>query len=211
VADLALSWYVDFPSIRTVDLDIAELPSNDREMLEVATELMSAALEEVEGVLKESAASMDLVVIVPSPTSTGEGMGASLPQLAESVTTVPTAPVVGATEGVVGGEGPSSPRTVAAAAKEVLVSSQPDVASQVRDAPEGTTRAASPEIQEAEQGLGAALSQGAASGEAHALELSLAPWAAAFEAGDDTEDYEEAAASNTLERSWRGHTTCSMS
>jgi hypothetical protein len=31
---------MDFPSIRTIDLDAAELPSNDREMLEVATELM---------------------------------------------------------------------------------------------------------------------------------------------------------------------------
>jgi hypothetical protein len=31
---------MDFPSIRTIDLDAAELPSNDWEMLEVATELM---------------------------------------------------------------------------------------------------------------------------------------------------------------------------
>jgi hypothetical protein len=31
---------VDFPGIRTIDLDAPKLPSNDREMLEVATERM---------------------------------------------------------------------------------------------------------------------------------------------------------------------------
>jgi hypothetical protein len=44
------------------------------------------------------------------------------------------------------------------------------------------------------------LSQGAASGEDEALELARTPWAAAFGAGDDAEDDEEAAACNTLER-----------
>jgi hypothetical protein len=44
------------------------------------------------------------------------------------------------------------------------------------------------------------LSQGATSGEAQALELACAPWAAAFEVGDDVEDDEEAATCNTLER-----------
>jgi hypothetical protein len=45
------------------------------------------------------------------------------------------------------------------------------------------------------------------SGEARILELACAPWVAAFEAGDDTEDDEEAAACNTLERglSWAHH------
>jgi hypothetical protein len=36
--DLELCRYVDFPGIRTIDLNAPELPSNDREMLEVATE-----------------------------------------------------------------------------------------------------------------------------------------------------------------------------
>jgi hypothetical protein len=36
-ADLSLSRYVDFPDIGTIDLNTAELPSNDQEMLEVAT------------------------------------------------------------------------------------------------------------------------------------------------------------------------------
>jgi hypothetical protein len=44
------------------------------------------------------------------------------------------------------------------------------------------------------------LSEGATSGEAQALNIACTPWVAAFEAGDDTEDDEEAAACNTLER-----------
>jgi hypothetical protein len=62
------------------------------------------------------------------------------------------------------------------------------------------TSAASPEIQEAEEGMGAALSQGAMSGEAQALKLACTLWEAAFEAGDNTEDDKEVAACNTLER-----------
>jgi hypothetical protein len=128
---------VDFTGIETIDLDTPELPSNDREMLEVVTELMfaypsvldtiasvasalhqdegagglapPATPEAVEGVLEEFAANMESVVIVPPPTSIGEGMGAFLPQPAEAVTAEPNAPVVGATESVVGEGGPSSP------------------------------------------------------------------------------------------------------
>jgi hypothetical protein len=37
-ADLSSSRYVEFPGIRTIDLDTTELLSNDREMLEVLTE-----------------------------------------------------------------------------------------------------------------------------------------------------------------------------
>jgi hypothetical protein len=108
--------------------------------------------------------------------------------------------MVDVVEGVVAGAGPSSPRPVAAVAGEVLVPSQPAATPQERDALEGTTRAASPEIQEAEENPGAALSQDVGSGEAQVIELDCAPWAAVFEAGDDSEDDEEAAACNTLER-----------
>jgi hypothetical protein len=62
------------------------------------------------------------------------------------------------------------------------------------------TKAASPEIQEAEKGAGASLLQGAASGEAQTLELTCTSWAATSEPGDDNEDDEEVAARNTLER-----------
>jgi hypothetical protein len=42
VMDQAVCRYVDFPSIGVVDFDAPELPSNDWEMLEVATERMFA-------------------------------------------------------------------------------------------------------------------------------------------------------------------------
>jgi hypothetical protein len=233
--DLSSSRYMDFPGIGTIDLDAVELPSNDWEILVVATEQMfadpstldaitsvtsalrqdegaggsvpSVASEAAERVLGESAAGTESVVIVSPPTPVGEGMGASQTQPTEAVTVVPATLVVGTVEGVVGGAGPSSPRPVVAAVEEVLMPSQPAVAPQERDAPEGATRAASPEIQEAEENSGMALSQGVGSGEAQVLELACAPWAAAYEAGDDTEDDEEAAACNTLKRglAWACH------
>jgi hypothetical protein len=122
--------------------------------------------ETAEGLLEESTAGTELAVVVSPPSPIREGAGASLPQPAEVVTAAPTASVVGVAEGVVGEVGPSSPRSVAAAVEEVLVSGHPAVAPQERVALEGTTRAVSPEIQEAEEGLGAVLSQGAASSEA---------------------------------------------
>jgi hypothetical protein len=108
--------------------------------------------------------------------------------------------VVDVVEGGAGGVGPSSPRSIAAVGEEVLVPSQPAAASQEHDAPEGTTRAASQEIQEVEEGSGAALLQGATGGESQALELARTPWVVAFETDDDTKDDEEAATINTLER-----------
>jgi hypothetical protein len=52
------------------------------------------------------------------------------------------------------------------------------------------------------------LLQSTTSGEAQALELSRAPWTAAFEVGEDAKDDEEAATCNTLERGlvWARHT-----
>jgi hypothetical protein len=227
VADLASCRYVDFPVIRIIDLDTPELPSNDREMLEVAMERMftdplisdtiasvTSALRQDEGaggstppaaseaaveVLEESTTGTESVVDVSPPSLNREGTSASLPQPAETNAAAPTASVVDVVEGVVGGAGPSSPWPVVAATEEDLVTSQPAAAPQERVAPEGTTRAASPEIQEAEEGSGIALSQGAASGGAQALELACTSWVAAFEVGDDTEDDEEAAVCNTLE------------
>jgi hypothetical protein len=108
--------------------------------------------------------------------------------------------VADAAESVVGEAGPSSPRSVAAAAEEVLMSGEPAAALQERVVPEGMTRAASLEIQEAEEGMGAALLQGTGSGDAQSLELACTSWAAAFESGDDAEDDKEVAMHNTLER-----------
>jgi hypothetical protein len=79
------------------------------------------------------------------------------------------------------------------------VPDEPAGAVQERAPPEGTTRAASLEIQDAEE-AGAALLQGASSGEAQPLELACSSWVATSESGDDAEDDEEVAARNTLER-----------
>jgi hypothetical protein len=103
-------------------------------------------------------------------------------------------------EGVVKEAWSSSPRSVAADADEVVVPDEPATALQERVAPEDTTRSVSPEIQEAEEGAGAALLQGAAGGEAQTLELACTSWAATSESSDDAEDDEEVAARNTLER-----------
>jgi hypothetical protein len=174
VTDLSSSQYVDSPSIRTIDLDATELLSNDREILEVATEQMftdpsildtiasvasallqdegaggsapPAASEVAEGGLEESAVGMESVVIASPPTPAREGTGASLPQPAEAVTTAPAASVVGAVEGVVRGAVPSSPRPVAATVEEVPVLSQPAAAPQEHDTTEGATRATSLKI-----------------------------------------------------------------
>jgi hypothetical protein len=228
VMDLAACQYVDFPGIGTIDLDAPELPSNDREMLEVAIEQMfaepsiletitsvasvlrqyegsggsapPAAPEAVEGASEDSTAVAESAVVVSVPSPTREDQGASVPQPAETVASVPTVAVADVAEGVVGEAGPSSPRPVDAATEEVLVPGEPAAASQERVAPKGTTRAASPEIQGAEEGTGAALLQGAVSGEARTLELVCTPWVAAFESSDDTEDDEEVATRNTLER-----------
>jgi hypothetical protein len=99
VMELSTCQYVDFHGIGVVDLDALELPSNDREMLEVATEQMftepsiletivsvslalhqyecagsfapPAASEAAEAVPEESAADMESVAIVSAspPTS----------------------------------------------------------------------------------------------------------------------------------------------
>jgi hypothetical protein len=93
-------------------------------------------------------------------------------------------------EAVVGGEGTSPPRLVAAEAEgvETRVLDEPATVVQESVVPETTTRATSPEIQGAEE-TGASLSQGAVGGEARTLELACTSWAA-------TSD-EEAAARHT--------------
>jgi hypothetical protein len=174
VTNLATCWYVDFPNIGTIDLDTLELPSNDQEMLEVATKRMfaepsildtitsvvsvlrqyegvggsalPAASEAAERVLEESTTGTESDVVVSPPSPAGEGTGASLPHPAEVVTAAPAASVVDVAEGLLREVGPPSPRPVATATEEILRSGQPAAPSQECDTPEGTTSAASPEI-----------------------------------------------------------------
>jgi hypothetical protein len=91
------------------------------------------------------------------------------------------------------------------------VSSQPIAASQERDAPEGTTRAASPEIQEAEEGSRAALSQGAASGDALALDLARAPWRLPLRPVMTPRTMRRLRRATPLSTGWHGHAAHSMS
>jgi hypothetical protein len=107
--------------------------------------------------------------------------------------------VADAAESVVREAGPASPRPVATAAEEVLVPGKPATAPPEHVTPEAMTRAASPEIQEAEEDTGTDLLQEAASGKAQTLELACTSWAAAFESSDDTEDDKEVMACSTLE------------
>jgi hypothetical protein len=101
VMDLVVFQYVDFPGIGTIDLDAPELPSNDREMLELVMKRMfaepstldtitsvtsalrqyegvgssasPAAPEVAEGVFKESAADVESAVIMLAPSLTRDG------------------------------------------------------------------------------------------------------------------------------------------
>jgi hypothetical protein len=171
---------VDFPGIGIIDLDATELLSNDREILEAATERMFAdssvldantsvlpmlrqdegdgglvppvAPKEAEGVLGEPTAGTESVVIEPPPMPAGESTDAPLLEPVEAVVDAPTPSVVSAAEGAIAGAGPSSSQLVAAAVEEVPVLSQAAVVPQERDAPEATTRAASPQERNAPEG-----------------------------------------------------------
>jgi hypothetical protein len=110
------------------------------------------------------------------------------------------AAAVGATEDVVGEAGSASPHMVAAGVDEAVGPGEPAADLQERVAPEEAARATSPEILEAEEDAGAALLQGTVSGETQTLELACTSWAATSEPGDNTEDDEEVAARNALER-----------
>jgi hypothetical protein len=107
----------------------------------------------------------------------------------------------GAAKVVVREEGSLPPRPVAADAEgvETRVPDEPTVVVQESAAPEMMTRAASLVIQEAEE-MGASLSQGVVGGEARTLELVCTSWVASSGLDVDSEDDEEAAACNTLER-----------
>jgi hypothetical protein len=73
------------------------------------------------------------------------------------------------------------------------------VAPQEHTAPEGTTRATAPKIQEVEEGSGAALPWGIGGDSDRVLDFARILWAAAFEVDDDAEEDEESAARHTLE------------
>jgi hypothetical protein len=82
---------------------------------------------------------------------------------------------------------------------EVRILDEPTATTQGSVAPETATRAASPKIQEVEE-AGESLSQGVVGDEAHTLELACVSWAVSSGLCADSEDDEEVAVRNTLER-----------
>jgi hypothetical protein len=222
--ELAMFRYIDFPGVGVINLEAPQLPEK---VLEVATERMfaepsnmdtitsvSKALQEYERAggfapaiaaeatdtaLETPAAKMGPTEDASTLPPASESREASLPQSAEAAEAPAAVVETGAVEAVVGEVGASPPRPVAACADEVRALDEPAATVEERAAPEGLASAASPEIQEVEE-TGASLSQAVTSGEARALELACTPWASVFGTGDDSEDDEEVAARNTLDR-----------
>jgi hypothetical protein len=157
----------------------------------VAAEVTDAALE-------APAASMEPAADASAPPPASESRESSLPQSVEAAGATAAVAATSAAEAVVGEAGQSPPRLVVAGADEVRALDEPAADVQERVAPETTTRAASQEIQEAGE-MGASLSQGAAGGEAQALELASTSRVTTSGLDDDSEDDEEVVAHNTLE------------
>jgi hypothetical protein len=187
VMELVTCRYIDFPSVGVIDLEAPQLPEK---VYEVASERMfneptiietitsvSKALQEYEradgftpavaanaadAALVAPAALVELTTDAPAPPPVNEGREASPPQSAEAAEAPASVAEAGTAEAVVGEEGSLPPRPVAAEAEgvETHVPDEPATIVQESVTPETMTRAASPEIREAEE-TGASLSQGA--------------------------------------------------
>jgi hypothetical protein len=120
--------------------------------------------EAVEAVPEGPAAGTESAVDAPTPPPTSEGREAPLPQPVEVAETTAAVAATDATEVVIDVAGSSPSRPVTADDDEVRVPDESAAIVQEQTAPEDTTRAASPEIQEVEE-AGAAALMGAAGGE----------------------------------------------
>jgi hypothetical protein len=182
VMELATCRYIDFPGVGVIHLEAPQLPEK---VLEVATEWMfaeltimetiasvSKALQEYEcagsfvpaaaadttdATLEASAAGTELAADASAPPPSTESREASLPQPAKAAGTTTAVAATDVAEVVVGEAGSSSSRPVADEVVEARVLDESAAAIQEQVAPEATTRAASPEIQEAKE-MGASLS-----------------------------------------------------
>jgi hypothetical protein len=224
--DLEMCRYIDFPGVGVIDLEAPQLPEKE---YEVAAEWrpneltimemiasVSRALQEYErtdGFASAAAADAKVVAIAAptahveptedasAPPHVDEGREASPSQLVEaSGTPAPVAKFVSA-EAVVREERTSlpDPVTVEVECAEARVLDKPAIVAQESAIPEMVARAATPEIQVAEE-TGAPLSQGATGGEARTFELARTSWAATSGLDVDSEDDEEATACHTLDR-----------
>jgi hypothetical protein len=141
------------------------------------------------------------IVGVSTPSAVDEGLEAPPPQPTEATDALAPVAEASASKAAVREEASLPPRLVAADTKsvEVRIPDETAAIAQGPVAPEMETRAASPEIQEVEEAR-ASLSQGVAGDEACTLELACVSWATSSGLGADSEDDEEVAARNTLER-----------
>jgi hypothetical protein len=233
VVELATCQYIDFLGVGVIDLEAPQLPEK---VYEVAAERMfngPTIMETITSVLKAlqeyerasgfapvtAADAGDAALVAPvahveptadasTPSPVSEGREASPPQPAEAAEAPGSVTKAGAAEAVVGEEGSSPPRPSVAEAEgvETRVPNKPATVVQESATPETMTRATSPEIQEADE-TGASLSQGAVGSEARTLELACTSWVATSGLDVDSEDDEEAATRNTLERgmTWARH------
>jgi hypothetical protein len=171
--DLEMCQYIDFPGVWVIDLEAPQLPEKE---YEVATELRSneptvmetivsvskalqeyehagsfssaAAIDAGDAVLAAPAAHVEPTTEASVPPQVDEGREASPPQLVE--TAEAPAPVLepSVVEPVVGGEGTSPPRLVAAEAEGVETRALDElvVIAQEAAVPETMARATTPEI-----------------------------------------------------------------
>jgi hypothetical protein len=192
VMQLTTCRYIDFPSVGVIDLEAPQLPEkvyevaakrmfNEPTIMETITSV-SKALQEYEHTVgfapAEAADAEDVALTAPAthveptadasvPLQVDEGREASSPKSVEGAEALAPVAKFGAAEAVVEGVRTSLPHPVAAEADgvETRVLGEPTTIVQESAAPEMMTRAASPEIQEAEE-TGASLSQGVVGGEA---------------------------------------------
>jgi hypothetical protein len=129
----------------------------------------SVAVDTADAALEMPAADTELAVNVSVPPLSSDSQEVSLSQPTKAAKTIAVVAATNAVEVVVGEARPSSSHPVAAEVVKARVPDEPTAAIQERVAPEATTRAASPDIWEAEE-TEASLSQGAAGGEAQILE-----------------------------------------
>jgi hypothetical protein len=223
--DLEMCQYIDFLGVGVIDLEephllekehavAVEQRSNELTIMETITSVSkvlqeyervggfsSAAAIDAEGVaLAAPAAREETTEDASAPPHVDEDREVSPPRPVEAAE-IP-APVVKliSAEAVVGEEGTSPSSPVVIAVKGVEAHALDDLAAIAQESavPETVVRAATPEIQVAEE-TGASLSQGATGGEARTLELACTSWASTSGLDADSEDDEEATAHHTLE------------
>jgi hypothetical protein len=183
VMELAMCRYINFPSIGVIDLEAPQLPEkvyevaakrmcNEPMIMETIASVSKALqkYERTEGFAPTVVADAeDVALTAPTahvkPTTDAsmppwidEGQGASPPQPVKAAEAPGPVAEASAAEAVVKGEGTSSPRPVAAEVDgvEILVLDEPATIVQESATPKMMTRAASPQIREAEE-IGASL------------------------------------------------------